>query len=221
MQSTAETWQTRPGSYDATHAEQLFPSDNAYDIPDLPAVPLSVTPHWLVPYGQRLRSNGGLSDGAVHFFLDDYRFETVWSRPNKALQHLSKYQTLLTPDFSIYADYPRALQIWNVYRSRWCGALWTSLGFVVIPTVSWATSDTYDFCFAGLPQHSLLGVSTVGTWKDLATQQHFLTGFAEMVPRLMPLRVLCYGQPYPAMCDLVAVQAYPARWQGLKRARRR
>jgi hypothetical protein len=44
MQSIAENWQTRPGSYDATHTEQLFSSDNAYDIPDLPAAFLNATP---------------------------------------------------------------------------------------------------------------------------------------------------------------------------------
>ena len=135
MQTSGENWQCLPGSYDALHARQLFPSDNAYGIPDLHPAPLRVTPEWLVPYGQRVRSTGGLADGAVHFFLDDYRFETVWSRPRKALQHLSKYPTLLTPDFSVFADYPPALQIWNVYRSRWCGALWQSLGFTVMSEI--------------------------------------------------------------------------------------
>ena len=84
MQSTADTWRARPGSYDAVHAETLFASSNDFGIPDLAHVPLSALPDWLAPYGQRVRSQTGLAGGAVHFFLDDYRFESVWSRPRKA-----------------------------------------------------------------------------------------------------------------------------------------
>lgn len=220
MQTNATHWQTLPGSYDAVHAGQLFPARNPYGLPDLTPVPLSATPDWLVPYGQRVRSDVGLTDGAVHFFLDDYRFESVWSRPRKALQHLSKYATLLTPDFSVYLDYPSALQLWNIYRNRWCGALWQSLGFVVIPTVAWALPESYDFCFAGLPERSLLAVSTVGTHKQMSDRQRFLHGFEALLERLAPTRVLCYGQPHPEMSETVDLRCYPARWQGVRWARK-
>lgn len=219
MQSTANKWHSRPGSYDAVHAQELFPSSNEFGIPDLPPVPQSALPDWLVPYSQRLRSQQGVADGAVHFFLDDYRFETVWSRPRKALQYLSKYQTLLTPDFSLFREYPLALQLWNTYRNRWCGAYWTSLGFTVIPTVSWSALESYDFCFAGLPQHSLLAVSTISTHKDPSDRAYFLIGFEAMLETLSPSCVLCYGQIHPEMSSMVEVKCYPARWQGLHSAR--
>jgi hypothetical protein len=69
-----------------------------------------------------LRTKDGTAGGAVHFFLNNYRFESVWSRPAKMLQALRRYTTVLTPDLSLYADYPLALQPWNTYRSRWYGA---------------------------------------------------------------------------------------------------
>ena len=135
---TSTRWQTTPGSFDALHTEQLFPAvdDNPYGIPSLPHTPLSYTPSWLAPYRTRIRAKNGTNGGGVHFFLDDYRFETVWTRPAKALQYLRDFETLLTPDFSLYPNWPLATQIWNVYRSRWCGAYWASLGFRVIPTIS-------------------------------------------------------------------------------------
>jgi hypothetical protein len=117
MQSSAARWQSRPGNYDALNTEYLYPAANVYGIPALAHVPQSALPEWLVSYGQRLRSNKGFADGAVHFFVDDYRFETVWSRPRKALQYLRRFNTLLTPDFSLYRDVPLALQIWNTYRT--------------------------------------------------------------------------------------------------------
>ena len=221
MQSHADHWRARPGSYDAVHATQLYPADNEYGLPDLAPVPRSAVPDWLVPYRQRLRSGAGLAAGAVHFFLDDYRFETVWSRPRKALQYHAHFQTLLTPDFSLYRDWPLALQLWNIYRSRWCGAFWQRQGFTVIPTVSWASPESYAFCFAGLPSHSLLAVSTVGTHKEAATRAFFLAGFEAMVERLSPSLVLCYGQPHAEMNSLADLRTYPARWSGLSAARRK
>lgn len=221
MQSKPQRWDSRPGSYDVLHTDRLFPSDNAYGIPTLNPVPQSRCPRWLVPYGQRVRSQVGVDDGAVHFFLDDYRFETVWSRPRKALKYLQKYNTLLTPDFSLFRGEPLAMQLWNTYRSRWCGAYWTSLGFTVIPTVSWSTPESYDFCFCGLPSYSLLAVSTVGTHKDPSDRAHFMSGFDAMLERLQPTRVLCYGDPYPEMLEMVMVVEYPAFWQGVRRARNR
>ncbi len=97
-------WNSTPGSFDVLHTDQFFPADdNPYGIPSLPHAPLSYTPDWIAPYRTRIRTKHGMSNGAVHFFLDDYRFETVWSRPQKALQYLRRFNTLLTPDFSGFA----------------------------------------------------------------------------------------------------------------------
>jgi len=221
MTRTSHRWQDKPGSFDALHATEPFPSDNELGIPCLAHVPVYRVPAWLAPYRTRIRANDPPDDGAVHFFLDDYRFETVWSRPRKALQALAPYTTLLSPDFSLYRDWPLMLQMWNVYRNRWCGAFWQSQGFTVIPTVSWSTAESYEFCFLGLPTRSLLAVSAVGV--DLAdplARSLFRAGFREMVARLEPAAVLAYG-PLPAWCgELAEVVVYPTRWQGIRKARK-
>jgi hypothetical protein len=156
----------------------------------------------------------------VHFFMDDYRFETVWSRPRKALEALAPYTTLLSPDFSLYRDWQLMLQMWNVYRNRWCGAFWQSRGFTVIPTVSWSTAESYDFCFLGLPRRGPVALSAVGVrLEDPLEYQLFLDGFREMVRRLEPAVVLSYG-PVPQICqELAEVVTYPTRWQGIRSAR--
>jgi hypothetical protein len=178
-------------------------------------------PAWLAPYRTRIRAGEPPDDGAVHFFLDDYRFETVWSRPRKALEALAPYTTLLSPDFSLYRDWPLMLQMWNVYRNRWCGAFWQSQGFTVIPTVSWSTAESYDFCFLGLSRRSVVALSAVGVrLEDPLERYLFEEGFREMVARLEPAVVLSYG-PLPAGCrELVEVVEYPTRWTGIRQARR-
>jgi len=212
-------WQSQPGQLDALHASDPYPSDNDWGIPTLAHAPLYWQPEWLIPYRQRVRTEQSLAEGAVHFFLQDYRFETVWSRPWKALTALRSYRTLLTPDFSLYRDWPPTLQLWNSYRSRWCGCFWRGQGFQVIPTVSWSNAGSYDHCFLGLPRHSLLAVGTVGVdVADPLSRQLFLNGFQEMVRRLAPSRVLCYGRP-PEVChQWVEVVSYPTRWQSIRAA---
>lgn len=35
---------------------------------------------------------------------------------------LQQFRYVLIPDFSLYTDFPKALQIWNHYRKYWIGA---------------------------------------------------------------------------------------------------
>ena len=222
MTRTSHRWQSQPGSFDTLHANQLFPSDNTWGIPVLQHTSVSRAPDWLVPYRQRIRAHESLTDGCVHFFLDDYRFETVWNRPVKALAALAPYQTLLTPDFSLYRDWPPTLQLWNVYRNRWCGRFWQEEGFTVIPTVSWSTAVSYNFCFLGVPRRSVVAVSALGVNLEAPLAYRlFVDGFVEMVRRLEPLMVLSYGHLPPVCHELAEIVSYPTRWTNIRAARRR
>ncbi len=213
---SSHKWQSKPGSFDTLHTDHVFATDgNSNHIPTVPHAPLSYTPDWLAPYRTRIRTRNGTAGGAVHFFLDDYRFESVWARPHKAHSYLSHFKTLLTPDFSLYPDWPFAAQIWNTYRSRWCGVYWASLGFQVIPTVSWAGVESYEFCFVGIMRHSLIAVSTVGVRAE--NLRAFTKGYQAMVERLEPSLVLCYGELPQMLESLAPVKHYETRWEEIKR----
>ncbi len=207
-----------PGSFDALHSSDTFPTDgNAYGIPSVPHAALSLTPVWLAPYRTRIRAQDSTAGGAVHFFLDDYRFESVWGHPHKALRYLTDFRTLLTPDFSVYADWPLTLRLWNVYRSRWCGAWWVGLGFQVVPTLAWGGRESFAFCFAGVARQSVIAVSTLGIRAD--DKRGFEVGYREMLERLMPSRVLCYGELPNHLRDLADVRCYPTRCESITKAR--
>lgn len=130
----------------------------------------------------------------VHFFLDDYQFERVWNTPERYIDKLEKFDCVLTPDFSLYTDMPFAMQIWNIYRSRLMGRYWQDLGMNVIPTVSWSTPESYNFCFDGLPQGGTVAISTVGVMQNKDAKELFLQGLDEMVARLSPQNILIWGQ---------------------------
>lgn len=76
-------------------------------------------------------------DHGVHFFIDDYQFMRVWSNPDVYTKMMRKFKAVLTPDFSTYTDFPKAIQLYNHYRKHWVGAYWQMNGVYVIPTISW------------------------------------------------------------------------------------
>ena len=99
-------------------------------------------------------------DRMVHFFLYDYRFERVWKNPDNDIEKLSRYRAVLSPDFSMYLEMAPVMQLYNVFRNRWCGAYWASKGIRVVPTVNWGDESTFDFCFEGIEKGSVVAVST-------------------------------------------------------------
>ena len=151
----------------------------------------------------------------VHFFLDDYQFERVWECPDRYCKMLSRFQAVMTPDFSLYTDFPKAVQIYNSYRRHWLGRYWQDAGLTVIPTISWSTPDSYDWCFDGDPVHSTVAVSSVGTLGEPETAELFLSGYREMLQRLEPSQVLFYGVVPPGIDPSTVVQIMPF-WKQIK-----
>lgn len=129
----------------------------------------------------------------VHFYIDDYQFERIWNRPLEYIDILSWYDCVLTPDFSLYMDMPMSMKIWNVFRSRLIGQMMQDAGLRVIPTVSWAEKETFDFCFDGLPENSVLSISTIGVKKDTDAMEIWKAGTEELLKRKKPKALIVYG----------------------------
>lgn len=88
----------------------------------------------------------------VHHFVDDYQFVREWTNIDKYVRMFQQFDFVMSPDFSTYADFPKALQIYNHYRKHWIGAYLQLHGVHVIPTISWSTPDSYSWCFDGEPK---------------------------------------------------------------------
>ena len=129
----------------------------------------------------------------IHFYLDDYQFERIWNNPHKYMDILKKYDCVLTPDFSLYADMPIPMQIWNVYRSRLIGQIMADYGMKVIPTLQWAKVDSYNFAFDGIEKGGVVSVSTVGIKKNKDAKKLFFDGMSEALKRIEPSCVVIYG----------------------------
>ena len=129
----------------------------------------------------------------IHFYLDDYQFERIWNSPTEYIDILSKYECILSPDFSLYMDMPIAMKIWNVYRSRLIGQYYQSCGIKVIPTISWAEEETFEFCFDGIPKGSIVSISTIGVKRDTEALNIWKKGMDAMIKKIKPSTILVYG----------------------------
>ena len=213
--------QTPPVKRTKLQSMWLFESDNRWGIPVVPPVPLSAVPGRLVPYRTPVGGEAEREQWAVHFFLDDYRFESVWTYPERALGVLSGWKVVLSPDFSLYRNYPLALQLESVYRNRWCQAYWSHHGLTVIPTVSWSTSASYDFAFMGLPKKSVVAIGTVGVrWQEEYECSLFTRGWEAMLARLDPSFVVVYGDLPGELRAQVQVECHPGYWDGKKKGKK-
>ena len=146
----------------------------------------------------------------VHFFVDDYRFWGIYDHPDRSFDRYAQYAFLLTPDFSIYADMDLWRQLENVARNRWIGAYWQNRGLIVIPTISWGDSRSFEFCFDGVEQGSIVAVSTIGCKKS---RLRFMRGYSEMIDRLNPEKIIVFGTPFPEMNNNIILVDY---WKSRK-----
>ncbi len=132
----------------------------------------------------------------VHFFVDDYRFNSIYYHPERSLDKYSQYAFLLTPDFSTYSEMNLWRQLESVAMNRWCGAFWQSKGLTVIPTISWSTPRSFDFCFEGVESRSIVAIGMIGCKRN---HIGFMRGYNAMLERLDPAKILCFGTPFPEM----------------------
>lgn len=163
------------------------------------------------------KSTKDKADKGLHFFVDDYQFERLWREPKRYINLISEFNSIMTPDFSLYVDFPTALQIYNHYRKMWLGALWQAYGFNVIPTIAWSDKDSFGWCFDGIPKGGTVAVSSVGTQQNSNTKQACLNGWNVMLKRLEPDTVIFHGDvPKECNANIIQIKAFQNKFSNVK-----
>lgn len=129
--------------------DTIFDSDNEYGIPTLdPRLQPEQLALPLVRWGSVHRTNVHIS-GTWHFYTDDYRFNTIWNRPQMVTA--TGAPCVIEPNVSTNYDDPRALVLWGIYRKRWIARYWQSCGLTIIVDLN---VDPYQFDLAliGVPK---------------------------------------------------------------------
>ena len=97
------------------------------------------------------------------------------------------------------------------------GAYLQENGVNVIPTISWSTPDSFEWCFDGEPIGGVVAVSSVGAANSKVKKALFLAGYNEMMDRLQPEVVLFIGKVLEE-CEgnIVQIKAFHNRFDELK-----
>ena len=163
-----------------------------YELPQLHKVCINKGPCNPVPYSEARRCRNA-KVSTLHFFIDDERFSGIWNDPDKYLALLQDFQYVCTPDFSIYADMPVAMQIWNCYRNRALAYYLQENGVNIIPSAGWSDRKSFRWCFDGLPCNSTIAVSNNGCLSEQG-RYYFEMGLRFMVATIRPEKILIIGK---------------------------
>ena len=190
---------------------QIFDGVGKYGIPQIEPVTYEKGCEWIgFNYAKTCKEP---EKKGVHFFLDDYQFNRLWTDVDRYIPMLQKFRYVMSPDFSTYTDFPKAIQIYNHYRKHWVGAYLQEAGIQVIPTISWSTPDSFEWCFDGEPQGGVVAVSYLGVMNSKEKKELFLIGYKEMVRRICPDTIIFYGYvPDECMGNIVRVRAFTEKF---------
>lgn len=80
---------------------------------------------------------------------------------------------------------------------------------MVIPTVTWSTPESFDFCFEGIEKHSIVAIGMIGCKRS---KEDFLLGYNEMIKRIEPSAIIYFGTPFEEMeGNIIAVDYLESR----------
>lgn len=183
-----KVYEDKPEDYKQTKSyDNLFMSGdveqgNDWGIPVLKPVTVDTSGAEWVSFGEK----ASIKDPAntiLQMYVDDYKFESVWTTPKKWLELFQSCRAVVAPDFSCYTDMPKAQQLWNHYRRQWCAKFWQDNGVMVIASISFPIGDVRVWHTEGIPEGTACATSFVG---DALDKEQNLTDTINLVEKLKP-----------------------------------
>ncbi|MGI6536433.1 MAG: DUF4417 domain-containing protein [Eggerthellaceae bacterium] len=180
---------------------------------ELPAMePVDIVPTNMTSFN--FVKSAKLFDTGIHFCIDDYQFERVWTYPEKCVKLLRKFECVVTPDLNVYTDTPYPMKLWNVYRSLALGHYWQQEGLKVVPNVTWSNEASLSWKFNGIPKGGTVFVSTLGITKVEEYAQGCAKGFPVLERQVRLSRVLLLGDTLDYEFGCAVVQFNQRKWNG-------
>lgn len=171
---------------------RMYEGAGEFDIPTVPAYHGEIPEKWIGFNCVMQCKNPG--ETGVHFFLDDYQFERIWNTPHKYLNVLRNFKAVIQPDFSMYRDFPKALNIYNLFRNCWIANYWIENGINVIPKPGYCDRDSHSWSLSVHEPGGVVAASSVGMMFYREDYDYFLAGYNEMLSLLIPDTILMYGE---------------------------
>lgn len=169
--------------------DSLFPTDNDLEIPvlrlDMQATTCDIP---FVCYGEQKRTFKMEGNGTLHFYTDDYRFNTVYDHPEKILIHNPR--NIVEPNYSLFNETPLAFGLQSIYKKRAIARLLQEVGIRVFVDLNVANK----FCaynLVGVP----MGWSSFCTrgYNDRLNALEFEYKLAQHIAGGNPMTFVVYG----------------------------
>lgn len=148
----------------------IFSSDNEWEIPNLDLDGMadeSCIPEQTWVHGMKLqpdmlfvyKADGKgfwpkVRRGVMCFYTEDVQFEEVWTQAVdivKALK-MADFKAIVAPDYSTYSNDPAAVQLYNIYRTRWTARYWQKAGIKIIPSLTLYSQRMAKYANVGIPR---------------------------------------------------------------------
>ena len=133
--------------------------------------------------------------GYLAFYEDDSKFQEVWQNAVVVVEAMVDlgWKGVVAPDFSMWRGSPRAVQLFEMFKSRWCARYWQEAGVRVIPSLNWSDETTYKWTFKGMPVGAPVVSAQCRTTRGMAGKHMFCKGINVAIQELQPQNVLLYG----------------------------
>lgn len=178
--------------------KRIYPGVGPFDIPEILPQDIDLEDPQII--GFNYAKGYDFPEWSIcHFYLDDYQFDRVWKDPDLYIKLMRQFKAVLAPDFSLYTDFPKAVQIYNHYRKHWIARYWQEHGVKVIPTICWSTPDSFEWCFDGEPRDATVSISVLGCNRDEQMKRDYWIGFNEATRVLRPKRILLFKGNSPVV----------------------
>ena len=147
-----------------------------YGVPELYPINVSLaddTVDFGESFSRRIKNHKQLN---VNFYVNDNAFTRIWNNPDKYIEHLKCFHSVIAQDFSISTGrtvMPFAMNLWNKYRNHDLAWYMTVQGINVIPSVSILDRDNWEWGFSALPNRSVLSCCTNGRVRAKAARLEF------------------------------------------------
>lgn len=166
-----------------------YPTDNELEVPvlrtDLQAHECTKP---FAAWGEQKRTFDLCYAGCLHFYVDDYRFNSLYEHPEKILKAHPK--SIVEPNFSLYADTPIAFGLQAIYRKRWIARCMQERGIRIFVDLN-VNAKFYRLNMLGVP----MGWSAFATrgYSDRLANLEFEYDIARSWAKENPLTFVIYG----------------------------
>ena len=151
-------------------------------------------PERIIAFHEAMNASQTNFDAIVHFYISDDLFIRLFRDPDKYVPKLKQFKYVLSPDLSQYIEMPFFSRFGNNCHNKAMAQYLQRQGVNIIANVTWSLPDSYEYCFAGIPQGTTIAINSNGVNASSDSKYLWYHGYEEALRQLQPTRIIRYGQ---------------------------